>query len=77
MDKYYGGKRNNSFWREWTIERSLIAGSLSYLLLRDVSILLNSSPLETSMLDAGLCFGCSENIALPSGHPSSSGLEKT
>ena len=39
LDKYYGGKKNNSFWREWTIERSFFAGGLSYFLLRDVQII--------------------------------------
>ena len=38
LEKYYGGKKNNSFWREWTIERSVLAGCLSYFLLRDVRV---------------------------------------
>jgi hypothetical protein len=36
LDRYYGGKQNNSFWREWTIERNIFAGAISYFVLRDV-----------------------------------------
>ena len=44
LDKYVGGKKNHTFWREWTVERSLLTGAFSYFLLRDVSVILSSSP---------------------------------
>jgi hypothetical protein len=39
LDRYYGGKQNNSFWREWTVERNIFAGAISYFVLRDVKII--------------------------------------
>jgi hypothetical protein len=34
LDKYYGGKRNHTYWREWTIEKFIMGWGLGYLLLR-------------------------------------------
>lgn len=75
LDKYYGGKKNHSFWREWTIERSLFAGSISYFLLRDVSIISISYQLETFMPDVGSCSGYTESSAYLWEFPRCFGLE--
>lgn len=77
LDKYYGGKKNNSFWREWTVERSFLAGALSYFLLRDVHNCLISFPSETSTPDAGSCSGSMPSTALRWEPRSSSTQERT
>ena len=38
LEKYYGGKHNNTHWREWPVEKFVLGWGVGYLLLRELPI---------------------------------------